>query len=424
MDFLHQNGVAKGISKSIVEGIVKDKAYYKETAVAFGQQPKDGEDGKFIYHFNTHPRSAPKLKEDGSVDYMDMQCFEDVKKDQLIAEYQEPTLGTDGFTVRGEHIEAKHGRKIPPLRGKHIYMNEQQNQFFSDVDGKISLEDNGFVKIEDVYNVMGDVDASTGNITFKGNVEISGNVCSGFKVEATGSVMVNGQVEAATIKAGKDVIIRRGMIGNGRGFIIAGGNVEGTFFEQANIECKGYVHANSIMNSYVDCNDTVEVSGKRGVLLAGRIRALRGIKAVNIGNEAQIPTYIKVGLEPKMRQRLEVLKKSIHTCVQDIEKIQKAQETMTGMEVPKDKKQQMEEYKLRIMRTKITKNTELEKYREEMQELEAQIEAGRKAEVFVEHCAYAGCSVTINGVTNNVQESIMSVTFSLRKGNVIMTYNA
>ena len=251
VSILHENGVTKGISEPVIEKLLLDQRYYEPTFVAFGKEAVDGKDGKFIYHFNIHPRSAPKLLEDGSVDYRSLECFEGVVQDQMIAEYEPPTTGADGFKVTGARIEAKNGKKLPAMRGKHIYMNDEQTQFFSDIDGKIELDpDTNQVKISNVYTISGNVDASTGNIVFKGNVEVYGNVCSGYSIETTGSVMVNGLVEAATIKAGKDVIIKNGMTGNGRGFIIAGGNVEGRFFEQTNIECGGYVHANSIMNCY------------------------------------------------------------------------------------------------------------------------------------------------------------------------------
>lgn len=420
---LQDNGVKMGIAEETIHQMLLEKRYYEELEVAFGCMPEDGKNGHFVYHFNTHPRSAPKVLEDGSVDYRNLECFEGVGKDQLIAEYIPETQGKDGYTVRGAILTSKRGKPVPAIRGKHIYMSEDRRRFYSDVDGKIELEEGtGRIRISDVCTITGDVDASTGDVTFKGNVEIMGSVTSGFKIEATGSVVVNGIVEAATIKAGKDVLLRRGMTGNGRGFIVAGGNVEGRFFEQTNIECDGYVHANSIMNCYVDSKDEVVLSGNRGVLLAGRVRALRGIQAANIGNEAQVPTYIKVGLDPKMRQRFETLRKEMDLVMRDLEKITHTQEALHQLVITEDKKEVISEKKIQIMRAKITKATELERLREESKDLEAQIEAGKHAAVVVDQWAYAGCSITINGATNNVKEDIKNVVFTLRKGNVIMSY--
>ena len=160
-------------------------------------------------------------------------------------------------------------------------MSEDKRYFYSDVDGKISFDDSiGKITISNSWTITGDVDASTGNISFKGDVEVMGSILAGYKVEVTGSLVVSGIVEAATLLVGKDVMLKSGMSGNGKGIIVAGGNVEGRFFEQANIECGGYVYANSIMNCYIDSKDMVVLSGNRGVLLAGRVYALRGVEAV------------------------------------------------------------------------------------------------------------------------------------------------
>lgn len=421
LDLLQESGVTSGILESEVERIVEQKVYYEKVEVAFGVPAEDGKDGEYIYHFNTSPRSAPKILEDGSVDYRNLECFATVTKDQLIVEYKPETKGTDGYDVLGNVLRAKPGRARPTIRGKHIVRGEDKKTYYSDIDGKIELDkDTGKITISEVCVVPEDVDASTGNIIFKGDVEIFGNVLSGFKVEATGNVTVNGIVEAATIKSEKNVILRKGMHGNGRGFVIADGNVEGQFFEQANIQCKGYLHANSIMHCYVDCMDEVVLSGRKGVLLAGRLRALKGVKAVNIGNSAQIPTYIKVGLEPKMKHRLDEIRRKMGELIREIQKITQTQDILNQQsEIPPE----WEDTKRQLLRQKITMTTELDHLRNESEELDRQIEVGKRAAVIVEQCAYVGSSVTINGATNSLKDDIEGVVFSLRKGNVVMTYN-
>lgn len=420
---LNENGVTKGILHDVIKQMLLEQRYYEEREVASGRIPIDGKDGEYIYHFNRNPRSAPMLLEDGSVDYHNMEFFASITKDQLIAEYVEPTDGVDGYDVCGKVLPARKGMPLPPLRGKHIYRSDDNKRYFSEIDGKVQIEDSGRIVISDVYIVKGDVDASTGNISFKGNVEIWGNVTTGYKVEAAGSISIDGMVEAATLKAGKDVIIKNGMNGNGKGFVIAGGDVEGRYFEQANVSCDGHLHANSIMNCYIECQDEVIISGKRGVLLAGRMHALKGLSVVNIGNMAQMPTYVKVGLEPRMRQDYENKRKQADLLIRDIEKLTNAQESLQRLHINEENKTVIEEQRRNVMRTKITKVSQLEHIKKECESIEEHIEVGKQASVMVEHWAYAGVSITINGATNNIKEDVKGVTFSLRKGNVVMNYN-
>ncbi len=419
INLLHENGVYFGVSEAIIERVLLEKNYNKPVAVAFGQLPVDGENGKYIYHFNTNPKAKPKLLEDGSVDYHQLSAYESVKKDQLIAEYVKETVGKSGRRVDGVRIEPVVGKPLPAIRSKHIYRGDDEVSYYSDIDGKIEFDPtNGFISITNVYTVSGDVDASTGDVKFPGNVEITGSIRSGYKVEADGSVVVNGIVEAATIKAGKDVMLKGGMVGAGKGILVAGGNVEGRFFEQANIECGGYLHANSIINCYVDSNDQIELQGSKGVLLAGRVRALKGIKAVNIGNDANIHTYIKAGLEPKMKRTYKLLTKKKNELEMDLEKIAEAQKKLNDLQgIPG-----LEEKKLGVMRLKITKNTELDEVNKELDSLNEQIEAGSQAKVIATNVAYRGCSVTINGITSHVTEDIKDVVFSLHGDKVIMSF--
>ncbi len=423
LSLLKQQGVTHGIREDVIERMVKEKIYYRELDVAQGRPPENGKDASFRYHFNPNPRSAPKVLEDGSVDYRNLECFESVAAGQLIAEYIPETFGVDGVDVKGNVLPAKRGRPKPAIRGKHITMDEERTHFYSDVNGKITMDpDTGKIVISDSMTITSDVDASTGNISFKGDLEIMGSITAGYHVETTGSLVVKGIVEAATIKAGKDVILKSGMSGAGRGTIVAGGNVEGRFFEQTNIECGGYVHANSIMNCFITTKDRIEVAGSRGVLLAGRVHAIKGVDAVNIGNVAQIPTYIKVGMDPKSRRILEETKRKIGELSADIEKLTKMQATLSAVNFKQEKKQGMEQKRLEIMRTKITLTTSLDALKVQAQELERQIADGRSAIVTASECAHAGCSITINGVTNNVKQDVVNVMFCLRNGNVVMNY--
>lgn len=420
---LEQNGVVSGVSAEAIDRLVFEKSYYRETDVAFGSVPKNGEDGHYKYFFNAHPRSAPKILQDGSVDYRSMGFFEPVKKDQLIAEYIPETRGTDGCDVYGNIIPARRGRSLPALRGKYIRMDKERRHFYSDVDGMISLDETtGKVTVSQVYQVNGDVDVATGNIRFAGDVLITGTVKSGFSVEASGNVEIGGMVEAATVKAGGDILIKGGVSGATKGFIIAGGDVEGRYFEQANVECDGCLRTNSIMNCYIDSRDEVVLSGTRGILLAGRLHALKGVTAVNIGNEAQIATYIKVGIEPKLRREFEELRKNIDLLTRDVDRLAAAQAQLDAMEIPDDKKELAVHRKQQIMRLKIQKKAELDEKNSKIQALQEEIDAGKKAVVHVSQWAHAGCSVSINGATLNIREDVKGVVFTLRKGNVIMMY--
>ena len=83
--------------------------------------------------------------------------------------------------------------------------------------------------------IDGDVDMRIGNIRVEGNIHITGNVQSGFIIEAD-DIIVDGIVENAELKARNTIVIRRGIKGIiSKGFVKAGGNVYIGYGENARI---------------------------------------------------------------------------------------------------------------------------------------------------------------------------------------------
>lgn len=71
--------------------------------------------------------------------------------------------------------------------------------------------------IQPIYEVSGDANLTTGSIDFTGDIVIHGSVESGVTIKATGSITIDGNVEACNLEAGKDIILRSGMVGGNQG---------------------------------------------------------------------------------------------------------------------------------------------------------------------------------------------------------------
>ena len=100
------------------------------------------------------------------------------------------------------------------------------------MDGKIEYSDSeGRMEISSYFLVRGDLDMTRGNIRFGGDVEITGDVEPNMVIEAAGNIIVGGHVSTASLTAGGDILLKKGMQGSGRGFVKAGGNISGKFFD-------------------------------------------------------------------------------------------------------------------------------------------------------------------------------------------------
>ena len=86
-----------------------------------------------------------------------------------------------------------------------------------------------------------DVDNTTGDIEYEGNVIVHGNVRAGFTLKASGDITIMGVVEGANVDAGGNLTVNRGIQGMNKAQIHAGGDIVSKFVENATIVCGGNI---------------------------------------------------------------------------------------------------------------------------------------------------------------------------------------
>lgn len=410
MDELTNTGVKYGIMTDVLHEIIEYRRYNIEIRVAEGKAPTNGEDGYYEYLFDTNVEVKPKILADGSVDYKSMGEVPVVQEGQELVRYIPATSGNEGISVYGNPIFGKKGQELHVLSGKGFVLNESKTLYTAAVTGKATLKEN-WLDVTNVLVVDHDVTPATGGISFAGDVVIKGNVLTGAEVHANGNIEVNGCVEAVTIVAGKNVVLKNGMQGNGKGKIIAGGEVSGKFFEQVNIEAKGDVHANALMNCKVKCEENVQVSGRFGVIIGGNVHAYRQVEATTIGNLNEIKTSIEVGVKDDMQAKMRKLDEKQAELQKELEKIKSANEKVLEMLKQYPDNEQLKQNKMSIMRTKISKEavyTENQKAREEMLKI---IGKTVNPKIYVNKSIYAGSILTINGVTQIIKSENYNVNY-------------
>ncbi|MCR5303919.1 MAG: FapA family protein [Lachnospiraceae bacterium] len=296
LDLLSGAGVKAGIDMSAVKSIVDNKVTEKVVQVAEGRNPVNGFDGHFDFNFRTELKKVPKLSPNGAVDYFELDLFEPVKEGQVIAQYTRATGGSMGFTVMGKLLLQVKGKEKPAIRGSGFHISKDGTKYYSLKTGQVEYRE-GLINIYDVYKVDGDVNSKTGDIVFEGDVHVCGDVKPGMKVKASGSIVVDGMVEAAFLDAGKDILIRKGSFGNDKGAIRAGGNIVAHFFENVSVKAGENIYCSSIVESECESGGTVEVKGDRGIILSGETRALCSVVTEVVGNQAGTNTIIGVGID-------------------------------------------------------------------------------------------------------------------------------
>jgi len=419
MATLSQKKIVYGIDEAAIESFIEAPSYLTGIVFAKGLEPRHGEDARIEYFFNTDLKARPTLMEDGSVDFFNLNIINHCNKDELLARLYPADRGDDGADVFGSTLKPRSVKNDVLRFGKNIRISEDKTELYSTGSGSVSLVE-GRVFVSTTMEVE-NVDTSTGNIEFDGDVVVNGNVCSNFSVKASGNVEVRGVVEGADIDAGGNITIARGMNGMSKGSLRAKGNIIAKFIENASAQANGYVEAGSIMHSKVMAGTEVHVNGKRGFISGGHVSATLLIEGKILGSEMGTDTVIEVGISPVVKKRYKEL------TDQEADDYKIIERAVPILEAARDRYQsgkELSEAQIENVRNLAEvvkeKRLTLARIQSEIDELEMLMGDQKQAQVVVEKVIYPGTKIIISDVSKIIKESMQYCRFIRYQGDVKM----
>ena len=172
------------------------------------------------------------------------------------------------------------------------------------------------------------MDFSTGSINFLGDVNIRGNVLSGFTVRAMGSIRVEGVVESgAAVDAGGDLVVAKGIMGGGTTAVQAKGSIFAKYVENATVSAGELLQTDCIMGSTVYCGGEVVVQSGRGSILGGEVWAARRVAANSVGSQWENRTRIILGGDPCADFEREAVRREAGALEQELERLKQQPES-------------------------------------------------------------------------------------------------
>lgn len=420
-DLKYKNIVYGIHMNDVQEHFQSEGVYCTDFVVAEGKEPRHGTDAEIEYFFNTDLKVQPTMREDGSVDYFNLNVINHCHKGDLLARIIPADEGEYGINIFGGRIKPRDVKKLSLKYGNHVELTEDKMAIKSGVDGHVMLvEDKVFVS--DVYEVE-NVDISTGNIEFNGSVKINGNVASNYTVRANGNVIINGVVEGAHIYAAGNIIIAKGVNGMAKGTLEAGGNVVAKFIESAKVYAEnGYVNTESILHSEVSAGDEVVVNGKKGFVAGGKVQAGNRVVVKTLGAEMGAATVVEVGVNPKLKEQYVQLQKEVMDLMRTIKNAQPivanfAEKRAKGVHFT----QEQFNYIKNVAKEMEINKVELTKKNQELQDLQQVFDAQKKASVEVTGEVYPGTTIVIGDVSMVVQSSYRYCKFERVLGEIKMS---
>ncbi len=298
LDVLEENGITHGIIEETIEKITSGNFEEGPMHIAQGTVPKKGQDGYYEFFFNTDAVKKPKILEDGSTDYSNVEWFTVVKEGDTLAVYHDAEEGTDGYTVTGEVLHAKKGLEHGILKGTGFVLSEDQHVYKAEMDGMVTLR--GDILEVTRHLELPEVSMATGNVDFDGSIHVKGNVENGASIHATEDIVIDGNVGGAEIVSEGKIVLNKGMNAGRRGKVKAEKGVISKFFENVLVLSEGDIEVNTSLNSTLRAKGRIISSN---AIIGGKAFASRGYKIHHAGNEAGVKTQLSVGIDDSLIDR-------------------------------------------------------------------------------------------------------------------------
>jgi len=407
--------------------------------IAQGKPSQPGTKSRLDFSLDVAARPGT-LREDGSIDFKELNLMPLVGQDQLIGTRIPATKGILGTDVFGQEITAEDGQEVVIRAGKNVRLEEKKGQpdsFYSEIKGgldilrhtvqtKTRMRQEIKLAVYPIREVHGDVDYGTGDINHPGSVFITGSVKAGFNVTAEGSVAIEGHVEnKVSIQSKGNLAVRQGIAG-GDTRIKAEGSVHAKYISGATVCAKGDMTiGNYILNATVHAEGSVtvfnphQIGRKKGAIIGGTTLAIRQIQAQNIGSDTASGTCLVSGVDLSLLKKTSSLQKNLnldqlminrlmqflHLERPEMLEIRECLQKAQGAQKKKIAASVKKLLELLVRQSKAV--TEKEEANDRLQEL------ALAACISVSGRVHRDTSIRIGGHQTTVQENAESVTFSL-----------
>jgi len=337
-------GVGIVPDQALINAALRDKKYNRKILIAKGTEPQKGKDGFLQFHFDrSNIKPKPKIMEDGTVNFKQLGMFRLTNKGDVLVTVIPEKPGIAGVDIYGNEKLPDKSRPAAPIpRGKGTVLSTDGLHLIAETSGQLLLQ-GGKINISPHLEITANVDNSTGNVDFNGQVTIRGNVVSGFTVRAVGNIEVFGVCEGSKLVSTEgNIILGSGVQGAGKAEIYAAQDVTAKFIEGSKVTAGGNISSDSIMKSDVKCDGSVTLTGKNGLLVGGTCVAGDRLVAQTIGSPMGTLTEIEVGGSPKEMLKQKELIAEFNKIMAEYDKCDKAVTTLTLLkqknQLPNDKK--------------------------------------------------------------------------------------
>ncbi len=224
LELLHANNVIYGIDETALDDLINNPEDGM-VVVARGLAPGASTDDYIELLFD-QKSNLPSENFAGKILFKEQSNILSVTTGETLAQKILGQIGTPGITVFNRPCVAREPKRIELLTGPGAEVSEDGLKASATNDGQPKVKKSAgsiVISVEPVLTINGDVNVKTGNIRFKGDVNIIGSVENDMSVSATGNITVNNLITKCNIIAGGDITIKGNIVNSevvSGGFIV------------------------------------------------------------------------------------------------------------------------------------------------------------------------------------------------------------
>ncbi len=295
----------------------RDEPSRLEQVIARSTAAIDGQDGRLEWVEGLDPTASPAaaVGQDDTdvVDYYNQVGYVRVAKGSHVATLHEPTLGEDGRDVTGRTIKARPGRRYDVKIDPSLCL-DGSGHVIAQVDGILEYE-HGVLRVSRVFEVRGSIDFSTGNIDFDGTVIVQDGVRDRFEVKAMEDIIVDGLIEAATIKCGRNFTCPWGMAAKGQGQLVVEGDAVVGYLNNVKGRIKGNL---TVQRELINCDLVIggNLICDQATVIGGNVAVSGSVRVAVLGSNAETSTSLILDATTLPRTKLEAGEDERAECMQ------------------------------------------------------------------------------------------------------------
>ncbi len=420
--FLREKEVVYGIQRNIIQDMIDSRVYQKSVMVAEADMPQKGDDGYIQYTHRIKNSISLNQHDKGNINFKELGWFVQVNKGDVLAKKIPPTKGQGGKNLKGEEIPAVSGKEAVFKYGKNVVESDDKTSLISTKEGRLEYAGDK-LQVNDVLSIKGNIDTSTGNIHFGGDIVVHGDIKTGFEVNCAGSLEVNGVIEAANIVVGRDLVVKGGIQGNAKSSIKVSGSTICRFIENACVFSDGDIITDFVVHSNISCGSNLVVKGKKGLIVGGEIKVKNEINAQVIGSYMGTKTIIEIGLDPSQKNKLDAYRDELHSYEKKLKELQPTIETgkqllQRGL-MDNIKKisfvKMLEDYNKTVQNISIVET--------EIQKIEKQLSEIRYGMMQVKDKIYPGVKITIGRYSRYIKDETGASKLYVQDGDIVINKN-